>query len=683
MAANAPYYQMRAGQFINAANGTNAVPPQFAPEDDEYDLSTAAAAASPLDHLHSSMYNELSARQASADNSFEESHNLAELLEAATTAQAAGQPAGAMNADNAVTAQQGKGKRKRVSSSPAAEAAVTYQADEAFGGKRRRVDVPTDPQLQDGDRSIYGASGHTNVSRSNESLLSDARAAGVHSAAALFRRSSERSSRKYTRPPMSKLFMSLQLSPENFLHLQAQAKTYMLDSTHPERQNCVGNRGKGDTDMVKLRLFNCVRDFLDDGVGEHFFGEHVEKPGEREAIEAARALGEEKMSVSEARLTWPRDGNKIIGLVTPLMRRMVTNERQRQYAIETRKGGTKKKEGDESVETTVQQAHNIEGQGMEQQLQSAFDPNLVQPSQPLQPPSPSASIDTMDKFNSLPGRYRRHSDRDRTTLTEAEAKASESAGVKLPTDGPAGPNLSHINIFLTLAPRSSTPGIKLDETRITPVAPQKHLAWYEWDNFLEHVVALLQRAKTKYPEVRDKVVFQESRIGADNLRGLAAAANALSNENANEEVTAPGLAPPAEGRQRPISHASLAVEPSTSPEPSPAHPDDAFSVAPSTSELKGHQVFDDTDAELKLLPHHVIKTIGPEGWRIISNAKEWYAMLLEMAFAIWADGVCNVLVELVDMPDQVAQGLEKNAARDNGKKRSKRVSLSGVVGMFK
>jgi hypothetical protein len=147
---------------------------------------------------------------------------------------------------------------------------------------------------------------------------------------------------------MSKLFMSLQLSPENFLHLQAQAKAYMLDPAHPERQKCVGNRGKGDTDIVKLRLFNCVRDFLADGVGEKFFGEDVEKPAEMEAIEAARALGEHEVT-TDGKLTWPRDGNKIISLVTPLLRRMVTNERQRMYAIETRKGGGKKKEGSADI----------------------------------------------------------------------------------------------------------------------------------------------------------------------------------------------------------------------------------------------------------------------------------------------------------------------------------------------
>lgn len=150
---------------------------------------------------------------------------------------------------------------------------------------------------------------------------SEARAAGVHSAAALFRQPS--SNKKHTRPPISRLFASLELSPENFLHLQAAAKSYMLDENHPERRDCVGQRGRGDSEMVKLRLYNCVKHFLEvEGYGERFFGEHVVNEG-----------------MPPRQHVWPRDQHKIISLVIPLLRRMVTNERQRQYAIETRKGG--------------------------------------------------------------------------------------------------------------------------------------------------------------------------------------------------------------------------------------------------------------------------------------------------------------------------------------------------------
>lgn len=350
MAANAPYYQLR-GQFTN---GTNA---QFAPDVDDYDLSASLAPR------HASVYGDTQASDTQV-NTLEENHNLVELLEAATTA--AGQAAEAMNVENAssLRTSQNRGKRKRASSPPAVDVGTSSH-------KRTRTDVPTDPQLQAHGADAQDAPGSSSIQSPGETLLSDARAAGVHSAAALFRPSSKETTRKYTRPPMSKLFMSLQLTPENFLHLQAQAKTYMLDPAHPDRQNCVGNRGKGDTDMVKLRLFNCVRDFLNDGAGEQFFGENVEKPAEKDTIEAARALGEEKAAI-EAKLIWPRDGSKIVSLVTPLLRRMVTNERQRMYAIETRKGGAKKTEASVAASSVHDQsAESVSSTGSDA-LRTAF-----------------------------------------------------------------------------------------------------------------------------------------------------------------------------------------------------------------------------------------------------------------------------------------------------------------------
>ncbi|XHG02560.1 hypothetical protein AWENTII_005907 [Aspergillus wentii] len=204
----------------------------------------------------------------------------------------------------------------------------------AVSKKRKRGDDPLDPALTAGvglgGQQQHSQQHHHPHQFDGDSLeirtvppqpLSEARAIGLHSAAALFRQPS--SNKKHTRPPMSKLFASLELSPENFLHLQAAAKGYMLNDEHPERRDCVGQRGKGDTEMVKLRLWNCVRDFLEaEGNGERFFGENVMNEG-----------------MGPRTYIWPRDQQKIIALVIPLLRRMVTNERQRQYAIETRKGG--------------------------------------------------------------------------------------------------------------------------------------------------------------------------------------------------------------------------------------------------------------------------------------------------------------------------------------------------------
>ena len=123
---------------------------------------------------------------------------------------------------------------------------------------------------------------------------------------------------------MSKLYTSLELDPERFLQLQASAKSYMLDPDYPDRRECVGQRGKGDSEVVKMKLWNTVARFLDEeGYGHSHFGSQV--------------LGEQGLKRS---MVWPLDKSRIIGTVMPLLRRVVTNERQRQYAVETRKGGS-------------------------------------------------------------------------------------------------------------------------------------------------------------------------------------------------------------------------------------------------------------------------------------------------------------------------------------------------------
>jgi hypothetical protein len=325
MEANPPYYQTR-GHFTNDTNAS------FPAVSDEYEIPSA------LEPHHASHPGENeNEAYGSHINTVDGNHNLFGLLQAATTA--AGQAAEAMNLESqsATKGSQNRGKRRRISTPPSDNSNASGSSHAQSGGpnapKRARTNAMVSDTLDD-----------PQIPPSSEALLGEARAAGVHSAAALFRRSHKEPTRKYTRPPMSKLFMSLQLTPENFLQLQSRAKAYMLDPANPDRQSCVGNRGKGDTDMVKLKLFNCVREFLADGVGEQFFGRHVEKPGDDETLEAARALGQEK-ATAEEKLVWPDNEPKIISLVTPLLRRMVTNERQRMYAIQTRKAGGRKTEG--------------------------------------------------------------------------------------------------------------------------------------------------------------------------------------------------------------------------------------------------------------------------------------------------------------------------------------------------
>lgn len=248
------------------------------------------------------------------------------------------------NAFGQIGSPTGTGRQNRGSAAPHGQ--LNRGLSRTVSKKRKRGDEALDPALtglanqteqhlqaqqqqqeqqereQQAHQSFEGSDFGELTRSQSQSQLADARAAGVHSAAALFRQPS--SNKKYTRPPMSRLYASLELSPENFLHLQAAAKNYMLDDAHPERRDCVGQRGKGDSEMVKLRLWNCVRDFLEsEGNGERYFGEHVVNEG-----------------MPPRQYIWPRDQHKIISLVIPLLRRMVTNERQRQYAIETRKGGT-------------------------------------------------------------------------------------------------------------------------------------------------------------------------------------------------------------------------------------------------------------------------------------------------------------------------------------------------------
>lgn len=210
----------------------------------------------------------------------QEQHQFAGLVQAATAA-----------ADEVQQHDQSSGGRKRAGRKRKRASASGGEADEAATADAGATEDDPDPPI-------------------------------VSSASALFRRPTT-AAKKYTRPPMSKLFSSLELSPEDFLQLQSAAKGYMLDPAHPERQDTVGQRGRGDSELVKLRLFNCVKEFLEqEGNGPRYFGPDV--PGDE---------GQRRTMI------WPQDRNDIISAVIPLMRRMVTNERQRQYAVETRKGG--------------------------------------------------------------------------------------------------------------------------------------------------------------------------------------------------------------------------------------------------------------------------------------------------------------------------------------------------------
>ncbi|OAL37462.1 hypothetical protein AYO20_03311 [Fonsecaea nubica] len=162
------------------------------------------------------------------------------------------------------------------------------------------------------------------------------------SASVLFREPSSKS-RKHSRPPLGKVFASLELAPENFLRLQTAAKAFMLDEAHPERREVVGpKKNAGGSDLAKLNLWNCVEEFLSvHGYGDKFF---------------AQGAGEGIPGAPQRSIFWPRDSQTIIKLMMPLMRKMVTNERQRIYAAATRKQGSAKESGEEQSPAPVDES---------------------------------------------------------------------------------------------------------------------------------------------------------------------------------------------------------------------------------------------------------------------------------------------------------------------------------------
>ncbi|PQE03879.1 hypothetical protein CJF30_00006569 [Rutstroemia sp. NJR-2017a BBW] len=234
------------------------------------------------------------------------------------------------------TASPKKSSKRRRDDSPEPEQFFGFIHSKQANPRKRRKPTEEEEEAEARERAIWGdepsdaeddedGSERNNGSADDEDTRKprahslDPRGAGVHSAAALFRRPGP-NAKKYTRPAMSKLFTSLEISPEQFITLQAAAKAYMLDENFPERSACVGTKTKLDTDMTKLRLYACVKTFLDqEGWGEKLFGENA--PG--------GATRKNK---------WPQMQNK------------VTNERQRIYAIEVRK--EKEKDGQKPTSST-------------------------------------------------------------------------------------------------------------------------------------------------------------------------------------------------------------------------------------------------------------------------------------------------------------------------------------------
>ncbi|KUJ20922.1 uncharacterized protein LY89DRAFT_778568 [Mollisia scopiformis] len=121
-------------------------------------------------------------------------------------------------------------------------------------------------------------------------------------------------SRRRSRLLMKEIYKELEVTPHEYLELQNAAKDYMLDPQHPDRLECVGSKVR-KPGLTKMKLHQCTLAFLrDEGWGDYFWGS--EAPG---------------ASLPDRKLIWPEKSNRIISAIGPLLRRVISNQRQKQY----------------------------------------------------------------------------------------------------------------------------------------------------------------------------------------------------------------------------------------------------------------------------------------------------------------------------------------------------------------
>ena len=208
-----------------------------------------------------------------------------------------------------------------------------YPDDIQFAGLVQAATAAADERTA--PTTVIGKRKRSESAERNVADVADASATAklANSASVLFREPSDKS-RKYSRPPLGKVYSSLELAPESFLRLQSAAKDFMLDDAHVERRDVVGHKKhNGNADTSRLKLWKCVEEFLTTyGNGERFFGQDA---------------GVGIPDTPSRTFFWPEHSQKIIKLCMPLLRKMVTNERQRVYAADTRKLGFPKKTGKE------------------------------------------------------------------------------------------------------------------------------------------------------------------------------------------------------------------------------------------------------------------------------------------------------------------------------------------------
>ncbi|KAL9063829.1 MAG: hypothetical protein Q9157_008075 [Trypethelium eluteriae] len=319
--SSAPYYQPVRGNLYH----------------DDQDFETAVAPNAPVYPELPDAVNDETGQHSNDQQHFVNSDQLERLLRVANSVAAQEAVNQTLKSgestfvENHGKAHHSRSKRKRGVTPP--DGCNGEESHQSKRQKQKPASSSDTSVLQPSNREpINGDSGTASPSRGLQ--FSEPRPPGIHTTAALFRPPNLPPSKKSTRPPISKLFSSLELAPSTFLELQSAAKAYMLDPKYPDRQDCVGNRGKGDSDVVKLRLYNCVREFLE---------EEADERDPEETCMAGRSRGDiffgpyvRKEDGGERKWVWPKDKERVVGMCIPLLRRMVTNERQRKYAVETR-----------------------------------------------------------------------------------------------------------------------------------------------------------------------------------------------------------------------------------------------------------------------------------------------------------------------------------------------------------
>ncbi|KAF2221469.1 hypothetical protein BDZ85DRAFT_17617 [Elsinoe ampelina] len=202
----------------------------------------------------------------------------------------------------------------------------------------------------------------------------------VRTPSALFRPAKQ--VKKQTRPSLASLYSELQLTPENFVACMDAAKVFMLDPAYPERRNCIGSRTKGDNVNMKLELTKLTTRFLDEGSGSRFFGPDSDPPGDPNGTFAQVIVsGSTDQSASvqsqdsaehhtqdggtiQRDFVWPSDKDEIVKRCIKLLRKVASNEKQRVYALESRRParnatGTSVNNGKDSASKTPPTTENI------------------------------------------------------------------------------------------------------------------------------------------------------------------------------------------------------------------------------------------------------------------------------------------------------------------------------------